>query len=56
MLKAYFFTSILGKKRNESRMSPLPYKVSDFIGAMKKDIELTLATYCLLYTSDAADE
>lgn len=32
-------------ENNESRMSPLPSKLSDFTGTLKKDIELRLATY-----------
>lgn len=45
MLIAYFSASMLGKESNESRMSPLPSKLSDFMGTLKKDIELTLDTY-----------
>jgi hypothetical protein len=38
MLIAYFSTSILRKENNESKMSPLPSKLSDFIGPLEKDI------------------
>lgn len=42
MLIVYLLTSIL---EYESRMSPLSSKLSDFIGTMIKDSELTLATF-----------
>lgn len=45
MLIAYFSTSMLAKESKERRVSPLPSKLSDFIGTLKNDIELTLALY-----------